>query len=236
VTERGSDEPGSSFQEGGEIEQIHASDLALARRIEGGDETAFVALIRRHHAGFMRLATVWVRSPSVAEDVVQETWLVVLERLGEFQGRSALKTWLCGILVNIARSRARRENKLVPFDPLTMAQDLAPETAVPAERFSPPGHRWDGHWQRPPRSWAPSPEAVVITTETLAIIERCLEELPAQQKAVLLFRDVEDLSAEEVCNALGISSTHQRVLLHRARSRMRALLEPHYDQRKGSSS
>src|SRR6185369_10045078 len=151
------------------------------------------------------------RDASLAEEVVQETWLVALEKLAEFEGRSALKTWLCGILLNTARARARKERRRVLFE--GSDEDQGAEPAVPADRFSPPGHRWDGHWQAPPRAWSESPEAALVTAETLGFIDTCLAKLPDAQRAVILLRDLEELSAEEACNALGITDTHQRVLL-----------------------
>jgi RNA polymerase sigma-70 factor (ECF subfamily) len=209
-------------------------DVALAKEASKGDEQAFIDLVARHQGAFTRLALVWVGSPSIAEEVVQETWAVALEKLGEFEGRSSLKTWLCGILLNTARNRARKERRSVAvpsFEP-----DEAPDPAVPAERFSPAGHRWDGHWQAPPRAWPETPESALLSTETRGVVEACLDKLPEAQRAVLILRDVERLSGEEVCNALGITDTHQRVLLHRARSRMRALLEHHYDEKTARSS
>jgi RNA polymerase sigma-70 factor (ECF subfamily) len=209
-------------------------DVALASEIEKGNEQAFIDLVARHHGAFTRLALVWVGSLSIAEEVVQETWAVALEKLGEFEGRSSLKTWLCGILLNTARARARKERRTVSvpsFEP-----DDSTDPAVPAERFSPPGHRWDGHWQAPPRAWPETPESALLSTETRGVVETCLDRLPEAQRTVLILRDVEGLSGEEVCNALGITDTHQRVLLHRARSRMRALLEHHYDEKKAGTS
>jgi RNA polymerase sigma-70 factor (ECF subfamily) len=205
-------------------EHSGARDVALVEKIRSGDETAFVELVKRHHAGFMRLAVNWVKDRSVAEEVVQETWLFALERLGEFQGRSSLKTWLCGILVNKARNRRRQESHTVAAgDDVTR-----PEPAVAAERFSPPGHRWDGHWQAPPSAWPQTPEGSVLSSEIRQFLEASVATLPETQRAVFVLRDVEGLSSEEVCNTLGISDTHQRVLLHRSRSRLRNLLESQY--------
>jgi RNA polymerase sigma-70 factor (ECF subfamily) len=208
-------------------------DAALAGEIAAGNEQAFIDLVARHHGPFTRLALLWVGSPSIAEEVVQETWAIALEKLGEFAGRSTLKTWLCGILLNTARARARKERRTVSVPSFEV--DDAPEAAVPAERFSPPGHRWDGHWQAPPRAWPETPESALLSAETLGVVETCLGKLPEAQRAVLLLRDVEGLSGEEACNALGVTDTHQRVLLHRARSRMRALLEHHYDEKKAGT-
>jgi RNA polymerase sigma-70 factor (ECF subfamily) len=204
------------------------NDLELARRIQAGDEDAFVQLVARHHAGFLRLAVAWVRDASLAEEVVQETWLIALERLAEFEGRSSLKTWLCGILINTARSRRRKELRTIPESALG---ELGDEPAVPPERFSPPGHRWDGHWQAPPQAWPATPEGAALTAELRDFLEQSISALPEIQRSVLLLRDVEGLSGEEVCNALGLTSTHQRVLLHRARSRLRGQIESHYDGR-----
>ncbi|HVZ72758.1 MAG TPA: sigma-70 family RNA polymerase sigma factor [Polyangia bacterium] len=213
---------------GREDPELGSRDLEIARRIVAGDEDAFVELVSQHRAPFLRLALSWARDPALAEEVVQETWVVALEKLAEFQGRSSLKTWLCGILINTARSRRRIELRSIPASALA---ELTDEPAVPPERFSPPGHRWDGHWQAPPSAWPETPEGAVLSAELRAALEESIAALPEVQRSVLLFREVEGLSGEEVCNALGLSSTHQRVLLHRARSRLRAQLESHYDGR-----
>jgi RNA polymerase sigma-70 factor (ECF subfamily) len=202
-------------------------DVTLAEQIRAGDEAAFVRLVKRHHAGFLRLALTWVQDRSVAEEVVQETWLFAIERLAEFEGRSSLKTWLCGILINKARNRRRKESHTVPESSLG-GEGGAQQPAVPAERFSPPGHRWDGHWQAPPSPWPETPEKSVLSGEMRQLLETSIASLPESQRAVFVLRDVEGFSGEDVCNALGITDTHQRVLLHRARSRLRNLLESHY--------
>jgi RNA polymerase sigma-70 factor (ECF subfamily) len=206
----------------------HARDLALARSIQEGDEDAFVRLVAQHRPAFLKLAAAWARDPSLAEEIVQETWALALEKLTEFEGRSSLKTWLCGILINTARSRRRKELRTIPESALA---ELGDEPAVPPERFSPPGHRWDGHWQAPPSAWPETPEGAALSAELRAAIEQSMTALPEIQRSVFVLRDVEGLSGEEVCNALGLSSTHQRVLLHRARSHLRAQLESHYDGR-----
>lgn len=209
------------------------ADLKLARDIAAGHEAAFIELVKRHHAAFTRLAMIWVRDRAVAEEVVQDTWVVAIEKLAQFEARSALKTWLCGILLNTARARARKEGRHVAFAPDDLA--AAAEPAVSADRFSPPGDRWDGHWQAPPRPWPETPERALLAAETRSLIDGCLAKLPEAQRAVMLLRDLEGLTAEETCNALGLTDTHQRVLLHRARSRVRAALERHHDERKGNT-
>jgi RNA polymerase sigma-70 factor (ECF subfamily) len=202
-------------------------DLALVARIRQGDEAAFAELVKRHHAGFTRLAVTWVQDRSVADEVVQETWLFAIERLAEFEGRSSVKTWLCGILINKARNRRRQERHTVPGSSLD-GEAGGDQPAVAPDRFSPPGHRWDGHWQAPPSPWPQTPEGSVLTAEMRQLLESSIATLPENQRAVFVLHDVEGLSGQEVCNALGITDTHQRVLLHRARSRLRNLLESHY--------
>lgn len=211
-------------------------EVALASDIRKGDEQAFIDLVARHHGAFTRLARVWVGSPSIAEEVVQETWAIALEKLADFEGRSSLKTWLCGILLNTARARARKERRAIAVEEIDVSAEDAGEPAVAGDRFSPPGHRWEGHWQAAVRAWPETPEAAVLSGETLRVLETCLQKLPEPQRAVLLLRDVEGLTGEEICNALGVSDTHQRVLLHRARSRMRTLLERYYDDKKAGAS
>jgi RNA polymerase sigma-70 factor (ECF subfamily) len=209
------------------VDPEHARDLARVARIRQGDEAAFVELVKRHHPGFTRLALTWVQDRSVAEEVVQDTWLFAIERLGEFAGRSSLKTWLCGILINKARNRSRQERHTVPGS--SLEQEVSGhQPAVAADRFSPPGHRWDGHWQAPPSPWPQTPEGSALTAEMRHLLESSIATLPENQRAVFVLRDVEGFSGDEVCNALGITDTHQRVLLHRARSRLRNLLESHY--------
>lgn len=211
-------------------------EVALASDIRKGDEQAFIDLVARHHGAFTRLARVWVGSASIAEEVVQETWAIALEKLADFAGRSSLKTWLCGILLNTARARARKERRAIAFSDVDFGVEDGAEPAVPGDRFSPPGHRWEGHWKAAVRAWPETPESAVLSGETLRILETCLDKLPEPQRAVLILRDVEGLTGEEICNALGVSDTHQRVLLHRARSRMRTLLERYYDDKKAGAS
>jgi RNA polymerase sigma-70 factor (ECF subfamily) len=199
-------------------------ELALAHKIQQGDEDAFVRLVCRHQAGFLRLAQTWVHEPTLAEEVVQDTWAVALDRWREFEGRSSITTWLCGILIDNARNRRRKEGPEI--SDMTLVDEQLP--AVPPDRFSPPGHRWDGHWQRPPRAWPDSPQACVLSAELRGLLDKAIARLPEWQRAVLILRDVQRLSSEDVRNTLGVTDTDQRVLLHRARSTLRGLLERHY--------
>ena len=203
-------------------------DLQLVEALRAGDEEAFAALTREYQAALLRVAQIYVTTRAVAEEVVQETWLGVLQGIDRFEGRSSLKTWIFRILTNIAKTRAQREGRTLPFSALRRP-DAVPEPAVEADRFLPPEHeRWPGHWASKPVAW---PEDRLLAAETRDRIEVAIEALPPAQRAVISLRDVEGWSAEETCNALGLSETNQRVLLHRARSKVRAALEEHLEEK-----
>lgn len=196
-----------------------ADDHALLDRLQAGDEGAFTVLVGRYHGPLVRLALVFVSSRAVAEEVVQETWLAVLQGLGRFERRSSFRTWLYRILTNRAKTRGVRESRTVPFSALGEAD----EPGVPAGEF-----QSDGHWLEPPRPWqATSPEAIALRAEAMGFLERSLADLPAKQRAVVTLRDVEGLSSDEVCNVLELSDVHQRVLLHRGRTALRRALDQH---------
>ena len=201
---------------------MDGSDERILAALLAGDEEAFAKLVREWHSSLLRVAQIFVPSRAVAEEVVQETWLRVLGALDRFEGRSSLKTWVFRILVNTAKTRAQREGRSIPFSAL---QDAArvPEAAVEPERFLPDDHpRHPGGWASPPRDL---PEERLLAAETRDVIAAAIEQLPANQRAVISLRDVEGWSSEEVRNALDISEVNQRVLLHRARSRVRGALE-----------
>ena len=192
--------------------------LAALRR---GDAEAFAALVDRHHAGLVRLAAVWASNHDVAEDVVQDTWVAVIDGLDRFEGRSSLKTWIVGILINKARSHGKRERRTVPSGALGQ-----PELGGPP--VDPGRFYWVGRWKTAPGWWDDdTPERLVLASESLALVERAIAQLPSKQRAVLILRDVEGWEASEVCNVLELKETNQRVLLHRARSRIREALEDH---------
>jgi RNA polymerase sigma-70 factor, ECF subfamily len=192
--------------------------------LRAGDEAAFMALVRRHHAAMVRVAQIYVGNRSVAEEVAQETWVAVLNGLDRFEGRSSLKTWLFRILTNQAKTRAVREGRTIPLSALRTPENV-PEPALEAERFRPPEDpRWPGHWASKPQEW---PEAQLLAAETLGVVEAAIGALPPAQRAVVTLRDLEGWSPEEVCNALELTETNQRVLLHRARSKVRKALEEH---------
>jgi RNA polymerase sigma-70 factor (ECF subfamily) len=160
-----------------------------------------------------------VGSRAVAEEVVQEAWVGVLKGIGSFEGRSTLKTWIFRILTNIAKTRGQREGRTIPFSALA-ADD---EPAVDPDRFQGPEDRSPGHWASPPRGWGP--EERLLGSETREVIDAAIAELPPSQAIVITMRDVDGFTSEETCNALDISETNQRVLLHRARSKVRQALE-----------
>jgi len=199
-------------------------DEQVIARLRAGDEQVFEALVARHYATMMAVARTYVRSRAVAEEVVQETWLGVLQGLDRFEGRSSLKTWMIAILVNKAKTRGLREGRSVPFSALE-----GDERAVSPERFRGPGETYPGHWRASPSSWSAGPDVVTQDRETLRVALRAISELPPVQQSVIRMRDLEGSSSEDVCSVLDISAANQRVLLHRARSRVRAALEGHLD-------
>lgn len=208
----------------------NADDAELIAALKRRDEATFVGLVGRYQGSLLRLALIHTRSRAVADEIVQDTWLAVIQGIDRFEGRSSFKTWLFRILVNRARTRAERENRSLPFSELIQEASEPGEPAVPAERFLGADHpQWALHWAVPPRSWGESPEAKLLASETMEHIGRALERLPPAQRQVIILRDVEGWTAEEVCNVLEISETNQRVLLHRARSRVRAALERYFD-------
>jgi RNA polymerase sigma-70 factor (ECF subfamily) len=207
--------------------QAAAAEAQLLDRLRAGDESAFRALVREYNPSLVRVARIYVSTQAAAEEVAQETWLGVLNGLSRFEGRSSLRTWIFRILTNIAKTRAVRDGRTLPFSALS-DPGRVPEAAVDADRFLDPEHpRWPGHWALKPEAW---PEDALIASETRERLAEAIEALPAAQRAVISLRDIEGWSSEEVRNALDLSETNQRVLLHRARSKVRAALESYLDQ------
>jgi RNA polymerase sigma-70 factor (ECF subfamily) len=202
----------------------------LLAAVRQGDEDAFALLIDRYHPSLVRIATLFVRDRGVAEDVAQETWIGVLRGLGRFQGRSSFRTWLFGILANQARRRGERERRTVPFSALARPPGAREEPAVEPDRFLPAGDEWGGHWASAPAEWSVTPEETLLSSEMRREITRAIAGLPPNQQAVITLRDVEGWESAEVCNVLRLTPTNQRVLLHRARSRVRQALEQYLER------
>jgi RNA polymerase sigma-70 factor (ECF subfamily) len=202
-----------------------SDERSLCAALRRGDEAAFSRLVELYHAPLRRLALTHVRSAAVADEVVQETWLAVVRGIDRFEGRSSLKTWIFRILANIAKTRGVREARSIPLS--SLAAELADgEPAVDPDRFLDQQHeRWPGHWSSPPARWDTLPEEHLEGRETLAALERAIEQLPPLQRRVIVLRDVEGWEADEVCRLLALSEGNQRVLLHRARSKVRQALE-----------
>ena len=200
---------------------LSPQDAKLVEGLRAGDEAAFATLMREYGAGMLRVAQMFVSSRAVAEEVVQEAWLGVLKGIGRFEGRSSLKTWLFRIVANTAKTRGMREARSIPFSAL--AGEGEDEPSVAPDRFLGDGERFPGHWGAPPQEWAPVGQ--LLAQEALDLIEREIEQLPPAQRAVITLRDVQGFTSDEVRNALDLTETNQRVLLHRARSKVRRALE-----------
>ena len=202
-------------------------DAQLVVALRQGDESAFEMLVERYHTALIRLAQHYVSSYALAEEVAQDTWLGVLQGLERFEGRSSLKTWIFHILTNRAKTRGQREGRSIPFSALESDTDERSESAVDPQRFR-TTEPWADHWAMPPQSWEHLPEERMLSQETRACIDASIATLPPQQRLVLTLRDVEGFSSYDVCGMLDVSESNQRVLLHRARSRVRSALEQYY--------
>jgi RNA polymerase sigma-70 factor, ECF subfamily len=195
-----------------------AADDLLAR-LRSGDETAFARLVDELNGPLLALARTFTPSRALAEDIVQETWLAAIRGLSRFEGRSALRTWIYGILVRRARTLAARETR--------QRAGEAKSAGAPAEawRFG-SGRR--GLWEEAPVPWAlDDPASIHEGEETLRVVSAALDGLPERQRQVVHLRDVEGLEAQDVCNILRLSETNQRVLLHRGRAAIRRALDRH---------
>jgi RNA polymerase sigma-70 factor (ECF subfamily) len=199
--------------------------MDLVRRLREGDEGAFMELIDAYGPTMLRVAQMYVRDHATAEEVVQETWLAVLNGIERFEGRSSLKTWLFRILTNRAKTRGQRDGRQVPFSSLAGAAEEG-EPSVDPDRFLGPDSPTPGAWAAPPRAW---PEDRLLEHETLDVIKMAIAELPEAQREVIRLRDVEGWTPMEVSDLLEITDGNQRVLLHRARSKVRAALERYLD-------
>jgi RNA polymerase sigma-70 factor, ECF subfamily len=199
-------------------------DKALLARLRAGDADAFESLVARHHGRLLRLARMFVSTEASAEEVVQDTWVAVLDGLESFEERSSLVTWISRILVNRAKTKGVREARSTPFSAIDDTSSDEPQPAVDPSRFDD-----RGRWSLPPAPWDDeTPERLVANHQAMVLLEEELRQLPERQRIIVVLRDTLGWSAEEVCNVLELNETNQRVLLHRARSRLRARLEGHF--------
>jgi RNA polymerase sigma-70 factor (ECF subfamily) len=205
-----------------------SDDVELIDRLRAGDEAAFMTVVERLHPTMVRVAWMYVSSRAVAEEVAQEAWLGVLQGLDRFEARSSLRTWILRIVTNIAKTRGRRESRSVPFTAL--AGDDLDAPAFDPDRFIGPSEAWAGHWASVPRSWHGAPDDRLLGAETRRVIGEAIDTLPPMQAQVIRLRDILGWTSGEVRNALDLSETNQRVLLHRARSRVRGAIERYLEE------
>ena len=201
-------------------------DAALLAALRAGDERAFERLVDRHQAALVRVARQYVPTQEIAEDVAQEAWLGLLRGLDSFEGRSSLRTYLFRIVMNLARTRGVREARSAPFSSLVRDGEEGP--SVEPERFISSPARGAGHWASPIRPWSQSAEQIALSDEAVATVYEAIEHLPENQRRVVTLRDVEGFGADEVCDLLVLSEGNQRVLLHRARTKLRQALAEYY--------
>jgi RNA polymerase sigma-70 factor (ECF subfamily) len=196
--------------------------------LQAGDERTFAALVEEHGAAMLRVAQMYVSTRAVAEEVVQEAWLGVISGIGRFEGRSSLKTWIFRILSNRAKTRGEREGRSLPFSALGGGDADGEEATVDADLFQ-GGGRFEGHWTSAPSRWSELPEGRLIGKETIGVAQAAIDALPETQRTVITMRDVEGWSSEDVRNVLGLSESNQRILLHRARAKVRLALESYLE-------
>lgn len=202
-------------------------DRDLVAALRSGDEAVFARVIEEYQPGFARIARVWARDADAAREIVQTTWLTALESLAKFEGRSSLRTWLFGILINVARAHRRASRRAVPFSEL-VAEELADSTpTVAPDRFFPDGHEWHGHWQAMPPAF-PTADHILERSELREILQRAISALPPVQQQLVVLCDVLGFTGDEACDVLELTGPNQRVLLHRARAKLRTQLEQHF--------
>jgi RNA polymerase sigma-70 factor, ECF subfamily len=227
---------GHSPSVGQKSQEIKSSGLTKAEdtliaRLRRGDEGAFDELVNQHHGTLIRMAMGYVADREVAEEVVQDTWMAVIQSLNQFKGRSSLRTWICGILIHKAKDRGVREKRHTTFSAFESYDDDNDE-AVDPSRFQQAGE-WAGHWAFPPQPWDDqTPEKLLASKQAVNCMQRAIEALPATLKEVLILRDVEGVEAKEVCELLKITETNLYVRLHRARERVRVAVETYLEGRK----
>jgi RNA polymerase sigma-70 factor, ECF subfamily len=204
------------------------TDLELIARLRAGDEDAFMDLVDSLGPSMLRVARMYVQSQAVAEEVVQDAWIGLLKGIDRFEGRSSLRTWILRIVTNIAKTRGQRESRSVPFASLA-GDDLDAPSFDPSSFLGSHDPNWPRHWSTVPRDWRTIPEDRLVGSETLQLAKRAIDALPPMQAEVIRLRDVRGWTSEEVRNALDLSETNQRVLLHRARAKVRRALDEYLE-------
>ena len=200
-------------------------DPELLSRLRHGDEATFAGVVRGWSPMMLRVARGHLSTDASCEEVVQETWMAVIRGLDGFEGRSSLRTWVFRILTNLAKTRGVREARTVP---MSAADGTGP--TVDPDRFRPASDELPHNWTPvgAPVAWQPGPEQAAVAAETRRLLGAALQDLPDRQREVVTLRDVHGLSSDEVCAALDLTAANQRVLLHRGRARLRAVLEDYY--------
>lgn len=214
-----------------------ADQIALMNALRRRDEAAFTRLVEQYHASLVRVARIFVRDSAIAEEVAQETWVAVLDGLDRFEGRSSLKTWIFSILTNKARTSAQREGRTLSYADLE--ESVLGQPTVDPERFVDSSaevgaNAWAAGAE--PASWEGVPEERLLARETMQLIRRTIDGLPEAQRLTITLHDLDQLPATEICSILGISETNQRVLLHRARAKVRDALERYLQAEHGWKS
>lgn len=206
---------------------LPSDDAATVAALRRGDERVFAALVETYGPALLRVARMYVSTRAVAEEVVQEAWLGVLAGIDRFERRSSLKTWIFRIVANTAKTRGERESRTIPFSSLVGPEEDGGASVDPDRFLSSEGAV--GHWASPPSRFSSLPEARLLGAETIGVIAEAIAALPDTQRTVISLRDVEGWSPEEVRNVLGLSETNQRVILHRARAKVRRELEAYLE-------
>ena len=204
------------------------TDEEIVSRLRDGDEATFTMLVQQYHRPMLRVARAYVSDDATAEEIVQDAWLGVLNGLQNFQARGSFKSWLFSIVCNRAKTRGVRDARSTPFSALAAQEAASHDPAVAPDRFQGADGRYPGGWAHPPAGWGENPEQRVLQRETLAVLSAAIDNLPTAQRTVITLRDLGGQDSQSVCNVLGITETNMRVLLHRARSKVRAQLERYF--------
>jgi len=221
----------TDLQQALELDVYAASpdDMRMVAALKAGDETAFMQLVTTYGPSMLRVALLYVKTRAVAEEVVQDAWVGVLKGIDRFESRSSLKTWIFRILTNTAKTRSEREGRSLPFSSLSPDDLESGEPTVDPDRFLGDDERWARHWSSSPRRFDTVPESSLLSGESMGLVQQAVDELPEAQRIVLTMRDIVGFEPEDVCAALGISEVNQRVLLHRARTKVRKALEAYVE-------